>query len=186
MMKLPLLGSLFASMVLASHPLSAAGVITTSPGGAKPTGYATHPQLSNLKTLASEFAKNFPGPFTSDTTHSESLGSSSVPQMKSGDLILNDTSVVNNFTERTNAYATIFAKVGKDFITVASSFRKSDGTSTLGVALDKTNLAYRNFVNGSSFSGMLSLYGKEYQIESGLFRDKTGQVVGAYIVGLPV
>jgi methyl-accepting chemotaxis protein len=141
---------------------------------------------TNARTLEREFARNFPGNFSADTSKTEQVGSYTVPQIRSGDMVLNNSPTVDNFTARTKAPAVIYAKVGNDFVIIASSLKKADGTSAIGTALEQSSPAYSPLKYAGNFNGKVTLFGKDYLAEFSPIKDKKGQTIGALLVAMPV
>lgn len=142
--------------------------------------------VKDLKTLEAEFAKSFPGPFTVDVKNKKKLGRFIEHPLKSGDLSLNDNSILDEFVKKNNADVAIFVKSGDEFVSISSSFIKEDGTSSRGNILDHMSQAYRSLINRSSYSGKVVLFRKEYKAQYSLIKNSNGQPIGAYLIATPL
>ena len=75
--------------------------------------------------------------------------------------------------------------MGNDFIRASTTL--SDGNAdAAGTVLDHGNPAYKNLIEGKRYTGEVTLFGKGYMADFNVFKDKNGQVVGAYLVGIPM
>jgi methyl-accepting chemotaxis protein len=88
---------------------------------------------------------------------------------KAPEVILNDVrlngnfALVDQYTQMTvGNVATVFARTGDDFIRVTTSLKKQDGSRAYGTLLDRTHPAYPLLLQGKSYTGLASLFGKEY------------------------
>ena len=151
------------------------------------TNRKLEPTTTNVLNLAKEFVKNLPGEFILDNTKTEKNGDYNLPTLKNGDWLLSDhpIALVDSFTHRTSAFATIFLKSGSEFVRVSTSLITDENKDAAGTILSHTNPAYNNLINGKRFTGEVELFGKKYMADYDVFRDKNGTVVGAYLVGIP-
>lgn len=126
-------------------------------------------------------------PFTLDRSQTTDIGGRVVPVLRNGERVLNlDFSIPDRFTDRTGLLATIFARVGEDFVRVSTSVRKQDGERAVGTPLDRSQPAYRLALQGEPYVGYATVFGKRYLTRYEPVRDGAGQVVGILFVGLDV
>lgn len=149
---------------------------------------STKPTAVDMQNLEKEFLKNLPGQFSLDPRHTKKIGAFEVPQIQNGDWILNDhpLSLVQSFSARTNCATSIFVKIGNDFVRASTSLKKADNTSSLGTILEHNTPAYKNLIEGKQYIGKIVLNGKEHMSNYNVFRDKNGQVIGAYAFAIPL
>ncbi len=181
-MKKTIFLSTFLGMFVVAGPIFAANA------NAPESNDKTAPTTATIQKLASEFVKNLPGEFKLDGTHTEEVGKYRLAAMKNGDWLLTDHPIplVDSFTQRTSAFATIFVKSGDEFVRESTSLITESNTDAAGTVLSHTNPAYDNLMNGKRFTGIVELFGKKYMADYDVFRDKDGNVIGAYLVGLPL
>ncbi|MGH8782449.1 methyl-accepting chemotaxis protein [Paraburkholderia sp.] len=133
------------------------------------------------------FASFLPGPYALDETQKVDIGGAATPTFKAGDRPLNlDFTIPDQFFERSGAISTVFARTGDDFIRVTTSLKKQDGTRAIGTLLDRNAPAYARIVAGQPFSGLATLFGKQYITQYRPVTDTSGRVIGALFVGVDV
>ena len=99
------------------------------------------------------------------------------------DMINLKTELVDKFTEVTKgSVATIFVKDGEDFIRVSTSLKKENGMRAIGTKLDKTHPGYQNVLEGKSYLGKATLFGKSYMTKYIPIK-KNGEVIGIAFIG---
>ena len=81
--------------------------------------------------------------------------------------------------------ATIFAKEGNEYVCVATTVKKEDGSSAVGAVLDAANPAVAKLNKGETYYGDATIFGKSYVAGYEPIKDSSGAVVGAYFVGQP-
>jgi methyl-accepting chemotaxis protein-2 (aspartate sensor receptor) len=95
-----------------------------------------------------------------------------------------DFSLVDRFSASTNGVATIFAKSGDDFIRVTTSLKNEKNERVIGTMLDHAHPGYAAVMNGRSFVGSATLFGRQYMTEYDPILDAAGKVIGLAFVGL--
>lgn len=126
----------------------------------------------------------FEQPFSIDREHKVAVAAIKVPQLKTGDILLNmNFALVDKFSEKTGTVATIFVADGDNFVRIDTSLKKENGERAIGTALDKSNAAYAALNSGKSFIGMAKLFGKQYLTQYNPVTDAEGKVIGALFVG---
>jgi methyl-accepting chemotaxis protein len=135
--------------------------------------------------LTSVFRSYFPGTFALDQTKSVAIGDKQTPLLSSGSTTLNlNSEIADRFTDVTKAVATIFVRMGDDFVRVATSLKKEDGSRAIGTALDKAHPAYQGLLKGEEFTGKATLFGKDYMTKYLPVKDGQGKIVAVLFIGL--
>jgi methyl-accepting chemotaxis protein-2 (aspartate sensor receptor) len=138
-------------------------------------------------TFAHLLAADFPGAFTLDTNALVDVAGKKVPTLSNGGKAINlDFSIPDNFTSLTAGSATIFAASGDDFVRVSTSLKNEKGERAIGTVLDRASAAYAPLRAGQSFSGLLTLFGKQYITQYDPIKDKAGNVIGILFVGVDI
>ena len=146
--------------------------------------HALDAEVDRATTL---FASFLPGGFTLDDTQKIDIGGTATPTFKAGDRVLNlDFTVPDQFLARTGSIATVFARSGDDFVRVTTSLKKQDGSRAVGTLLDRNGPAYAPLVAGQTFSGLATLFGRQYITQYRPVKDASGRVIGALFVGVDV
>ena len=111
-----------------------------------------------------------------------------VPKLQGSDLYFGndkaDNSIVDAVVKKDGGAATLFAKNGDQFVRVASTVKKQDGSSAVGTALDPKSPAFAKLSAGEPYYGDATVFGKAYDAGYEPIKDTSG-VVGAYFVGYP-
>jgi methyl-accepting chemotaxis protein len=139
----------------------------------------------SAEKLAAVFRSKFPSSIHVDTSKLVTSGAAQAPALVAGSTTINnDTSMTDDFTAVTGALATVFVRNGDDFIRVATSVKKEDGSRALGTPLDRNHPAYRRLVQGEGYSGKAVLFGKDYMSNYQPLKERDGTVIGALFVGV--
>jgi methyl-accepting chemotaxis protein len=132
------------------------------------------------KALQSQLAGKFE--LTKDMVET---GDKQAPALKLNGKAMNmDFTLVDHFTESTGAVATVFAKMGDDFIRVSTSLKNEKGARAIGTLLDRAHPGYQATLAGNSFTGLATLFGKQYMTQYNPIKDADGKIVGLSFVGL--
>lgn len=143
--------------------------------------------LKNTDMLASVFGELYPESIEISTTKSLKIGDfDSVVASHAGEVINLNNSLVDKFSRMTGGTATVFIKHDDDFIRVATSLRKANGSRALGTLLGKQHPAYQKIISGQSFVGEAYLFGSRYMAKYTPVKDRTGQIVAILYIGLPI
>ena len=115
-------------------------------------------------------------------------GTLGAPKLQGSDLYFGsdkaDNSIVDAVVAKDGAAASLFAKNGDQFVRVASTVKKEDGTSAVGTALDPKSPAFAKLSAGEPYYGDATVFGKAYDAGYEPIKDASG-FVGAYFVGYP-
>jgi hypothetical protein len=118
----------------------------------------------------------------------ESLGA---PTVQGGELFFGKTKdfakVVDGLVQMNLlSMATLFVKNGNQYVRVATTLKKEDGTSAVGTTLDASSPALAKLNNGEAHHGFGDMiFGVSYMDEYEPIKDASGAVIGAYFVGFP-
>jgi Cache 3/Cache 2 fusion domain len=114
----------------------------------------------------------------------EKLGAAKV---QGSDLYFGDTkadnSTVDAVVKQHGGEATLFVKSGDQYVRVATTVEKKDGTSAVGTALKENNPAIAKLKNGEAYYGDATVFDKTYVAGYEPIKDASGAVIGAYFVG---
>jgi cache 3/cache 2 fusion protein len=109
------------------------------------------------------------------------------PKVKGNDLYFGDTKassdVVDSIVKAQGGVATLFVKSGDQYVRVATTVNKDDGTSAVGTALAADSRAYAKLKNGEAYYGDARIFGKTYDAGYEPIKGASGAVIGAYFVG---
>jgi hypothetical protein len=111
------------------------------------------------------------------------------PKLQGSDLYFgNDKanqSIVDSVVAKDGGAATLFAKNGDNFVSVASTVKKEDGTLAIGTLLNAQGPAYPKLSSGEPYYGEITPFDKSYDAGYEPLKDASGTVIGAYFVGYP-
>jgi hypothetical protein len=85
--------------------------------------------------------------------------------------------------KRLGGEASVFVKSGDQFVRVATTLKKEDGTSAVGTALAADSPALPKLNAGQAYYGDATTFGKTY--DTGYVPIKDRAVIGAIFVGNP-
>jgi hypothetical protein len=116
-------------------------------------------------------------------------GKLGAPKVQGSDLYFGNTKVSNDVVDavvkKHGGVATLFVKSGDQYVRVATTVKKEDGTSAVGTALDANSPAIAKLKNGEAYYGDATIFGKTYVAGYEPIKDTSGAVIGAYFVGYP-
>ena len=91
--------------------------------------------------------------------------------------------LVDRFRKKTGGVATLFARKGEDFLRVATSLTKQDGSRAVGTLLGAQHPAFAKMMAGESYVGPATLFGTPYMTRYQPVKDAQGKVVGILFIG---
>jgi methyl-accepting chemotaxis protein len=142
---------------------------------------------SEASSFAHLLASEFPGTFALNPAAMVDVAGKSVPTLSNGGKPVNlDFSIPDEFTKLTGGSATIFAASGDDFVRVSTSLKNEKGERAVGTVLDRSGAAYAKMREGQPFSGLLTLFGKQYMTQYDPIKDASGKVIGILFVGVDI
>jgi methyl-accepting chemotaxis protein len=144
-------------------------------------------RAGRVRAAASTFASHMGPSFSVDAHRLIDVQGRQLPLLSDGHRTLNlDFSIPDEFTANTGLLATVFVRHGDDFFRVTTSVRKQDGQRAIGTPLDRSQPAYDDAMNGRSYVGYATVFGKQCITRYDPIRDASGRVVGILFVGLDV
>ena len=125
---------------------------------------------------------------TARTVLQDATGKVGAPKVQGNDLYFGDTKASSDAVDAVvksngGVVATIFVKSGDQFVRVATTVKKEDGSSAVGTALDANSRAPSKLKNGQPYYRDASVFGKSYDAGYESIKDASGAVIGAYFVG---
>jgi methyl-accepting chemotaxis protein len=135
--------------------------------------------------LMAVFRASFPGQFSLDQSRKITVGERLAPVLKSGSITLtSNAAIIDKFTDVTKAVATVFVRSGDDFVRVATSLQKDDGTRAIGTAMEREHPAYERLLRGEEYVGKALLFGKDYMTKYLPVKNREGEVIAVLFIGL--
>lgn len=103
--------------------------------------------------------------------------------LTSNSIVLNNNkNFVDNYTKLEGSIGSIFVKKNQEFISIATSMKKPDGTRPLGSTIKRGSPAYNALLNKQSYFGAVHLFGQEYMsVYTPII--KNGDIIGALYIG---
>ena len=105
--------------------------------------------------------------------------------MNGGEAVNGDYDIVDRFTTSTGSVATVFARVGDDFLRITTSVKKEDGSRALGTFLGKQSPAFQDMVEGRTRVDRFALFGKTYMHVYEPIR-QGDRTIGVLYIGVPM
>ena len=140
---------------------------------------------TSAQNSAAQLAGSLPGALRVDAANPVTISGNSAPALYSGDTLLNGNETqVDRFTQATRGVATLFVRQGDDFIRIASSLKKEDGTRAVGTKLDHAHPAYSLLKSGERYTGPANLFGRDYMTHYIPLKDSAGQIVAVVFAGI--
>ncbi|AGX87877.1 Cache 3/Cache 2 fusion domain-containing protein [Candidatus Symbiobacter mobilis] len=134
--------------------------------------------------LAKAFQHHIAGSFEIGAEQIEVKGQQTPAMLRNGAPMNLDFGIVDGFTQLTGAVATVFVKTGDDFVRVTTSLKNDKGERAIGTLLDRAHPGYQAVLAGGSFTGVASLFGKQYMTQYDPIVDTQGKVIGLSFIGL--
>ena len=107
-------------------------------------------------------------------------------RLAKGDVLNGKFDLVDRFTEKTGAVATIFVRKGDDFSRITTSVKKENGERAVGTNLAKEHPALAALLAGKPYVGRANLFGKAFYTSYTPIVAKGGKVIGATFIGLDI
>jgi len=141
-------------------------------------------EVANYTKLFQSF---LPKRFSRDDSERVQVGEFSTPTLRAGLKTLNlDQIAVDDFLDRTGAVSTIFVRDGEDYIRIATSLKKEDGSRAVGTKLDRSSAAWRSVNQGTVYRGLATLFGHRYITQYQPVQDSSGAVIAILFVGVQI
>lgn len=142
--------------------------------------------LDTAKVLESTFRNGYLDGVQVEAYHVDFLGKRINDITKQGKSLINDTTLVDNFTRDTGAVATIFAQVGDRFIRVSTSLKDLNGKRVVGTSLGKNHPGYSRLMSGQPYYSQVTLFNNQYITYYAPIKGTSGRIEGISFIGLPV
>ena len=139
---------------------------------------------SRAAGLAKAFESRLSGTFALETTTVDVNGTAAPVITLAGKALNLDFTVADEFTQSTGAVATVFVRAGSDFIRVTTSLKNDKGARAIGTKLDTGHPGYKAVIDGGSYVGPATLFGRQYMTVYSPIKDSSGKVIGLAFVGL--
>ena len=119
-----------------------------------------------------------------DKNQTMKIGEFDTPVLYINNEILNlNFKLVDEFTKMTKgSVATIFVRKGEDFIRISTSLKKEDGNRAIGTKLDTSHPGYKKVLNGETYLGKATLFGKNYMTKYIPIK-QNGEVIAIAFIG---
>ncbi len=133
------------------------------------------------------FDSFLPQPLSRDESQPQTINGLNVPLLKGGEEPLHENNTIpDDFLSRTSAISTLFVRSGEDFVRVATSLRKEDGSRAIGTVLDRASPAWQKVSQGEIYRGLALLFGKRYITQYQPVKDSAGNVIAVLFVGVDI
>jgi methyl-accepting chemotaxis protein-2 (aspartate sensor receptor) len=111
------------------------------------------------------------------------VGKIDAPAFYNGTTLLNNNfEPLEKYTNTTGVIATVFARMGDDFVRVTTTLKKEDGSRAFGTMLGQKSPAMKSMLEGKTFYGKVKLFGKDYYVVyEPILRDN--KVIGILFIG---
>ncbi|BBF85368.1 methyl-accepting chemotaxis protein [Aquitalea magnusonii] len=141
-------------------------------------------QLERSAALgAAALRANLPGAVVVLPERGDTAGKS-LPLLRIGERVINNSTLeVDRFTRSTGALATVFVKDGSEWVRIATSVKKEDGSRAVGAVLSHDSPAYASLNAGRAYTGPAQLFGRDFMTLYTPLSNEAGQVVAALFVG---
>jgi methyl-accepting chemotaxis protein len=116
----------------------------------------------------------------------EGVDEQAVLRLARGEVLNGKFEIVDRFTEKTGAVATIFIRRGDDFVRISTSVKKENGERAVGTSLAKEHPALPELIAGKAYVGRANLFGKAFYTSYTPLFAKNGKVIGATFIGLDI
>jgi len=139
-----------------------------------------------LKTTADSLYETFETQFSNieiNLNKKINVNGVQTPEISDNGITLNNnTQYVDSLSILRGSTATVFAKMGDDFVRVTTSLKRPDGSRTIGTFLGTKSPAYEHIMNGKKYFGTAHLFGSDYMAVYNPIM-KNGKVIGILYVG---
>jgi methyl-accepting chemotaxis protein len=128
-----------------------------------------------------------PGQIVVEPGKTVRVGAEEAPVLRAGERVLDlDFDLVDRVSGK-GVVATVFARAGgDDFVRIATSLRKQDGSRAVGTRLGSDHPAHRPLLAGSPYTGAAVLFGGDYVTRYEPIQDGRGETIAVLFVGLDV
>lgn len=120
-------------------------------------------QRLEINRIAEQFQAMFKGSFKVNNGNKVKVGEYNLPELWSGtEQLCGNNELLEEFSNMTKSKVTVFLKVDKDFIRVATTLENSQGQRVIGSPLGVFHPGYKLLMDGREYFGPAQLFGKNY------------------------
>lgn len=155
----------------------------------KGTTTLIHNMIAQTDSVLKHQADNWSRSFRTSLGNNFSLDESVVPpRLKLNNVVMNGrTTEVDAFSSvGAGNVATLFTIQGDDFVRVATSVKREDGSRAIGTMLGKKHPGYTALIAGQSYIGKAKLFGRDYMTKYEPIRDARGKLIGLTFIGIDI
>jgi hypothetical protein len=114
----------------------------------------------------------------------DAVGGKDAPALYFGTTKMNNSlDVVDAVVKEDGGAATLFVKAGDEYVRIATTVKKDDGSRAMGTILDAKSPALAMINKGEAYYGDATILGKSYITGYEPIKDASGNVIGIYFVG---
>ena len=142
---------------------------------------------NNLHTVMGDFLNiiktYLPNEYTINKQNIVKVGKIDAPAFYNGKALLNNNfTLLEKYTKSSGVIATVFARMGDDFVRVTTTLKKEDGSRAFGTMLGGKSPALQPVLNKETFYGKVKLFGKDYYV---VYEPiiKNDEVIGILFIG---
>ena len=128
---------------------------------------------------AALFVAQFPNPLWVQRQPSGGLA-----LMHGDELLNNNMTYVDRFSSATKGVATILLRQGDEFVRIATTLKKEDGTRAVGVILSRDHPSHGELMQGKPYTGKATIFGRDWMTRYVPLKNESGQVIGSLAIGL--
>jgi len=142
--------------------------------------------LNSAKTLESTFQHAYLKGLTFENTN-RTLGTNRLNDASiDGKSLINNFTIVDQFSADTGGIATLFLKSGDDFLRVSTSLKKENGQRAVGTLLGKQHAGFQSLSDGNPYYAQVVLFGAEYLTYYNPIKDSAGKIAAISFIGIPI
>ena len=144
-------------------------------------------QEESVKQMGEVFSNLFPVRPRLEKQGTIKVGAHDAPIMTSDGEILNlNYNQVDLFEKMTGGVATVFVRMGDDFLRITTSLKKENGERAVGTLLGTQHPGYAQITQGKPYIGRATLFGREYMTRYSPILDAGKNVTGILFVGVDI
>jgi len=136
--------------------------------------------------FANELQQSFSGEYQIDHSRTEQIAGRAIPTLSiNGQPVTNNFSKIDAFTSKWHVPATLFQRIGDDFLRVSTSLKTATGSRAFGTWLGTHHPGYQTILSGKPYIGYANLFGKHFITQYDPVV-QNGKVVAILFVGVDV
>jgi methyl-accepting chemotaxis protein len=126
----------------------------------------------------------FPDGFSSAPGSELNSSGLRIPVLRSGSTVVNNNSaLMDRFAAANRGIASVLVRDGDNFVRIATSVRKEDGSRAVGLPLESNHPALPHLLKGEPYGGRAKFLGRDYVAHYEPLKDADGKVIAALVVG---